>query len=529
MDIRFQSITKGAAKTDCLILPAFAGEKPLAAAGPLAQAFSWLTDGASLGDHTGKKDQLTLCYGPANAATPRVLLVGLGPKDKATLEGFRLAVAAAARRCKSLRLARLALFAGSLAPVAAALGKSAGEMLAEAALACSLAVYRCTAYRSAGAKAEGQKDDDSFFSPEALLLLHEGKTVPAALRAPVRRAEAEGAGVCLARDLVNGPPNIITPARMAEEAMSLARRHGFACRVLRRAEMEKLGMGALLAVGEGSRAESRFIILEHSPQNAKPGAAQGRRSSRAAKPLVLVGKGITFDTGGISLKPPAGMHEMKGDMAGAAAVLGVFEAIGRMPEAVTQPVVGLLPCVENMPGGGATRPGDIVTTLSGKTVEILNTDAEGRLILCDAISYAQKNWQPSAVVDIATLTGACVVALGPHGGAVFGDDAALRETLVDLGNETGDLLWPMPLWENLRDNLKSSVADMTNVGSREGGAIIAALFLKSFITANVPWAHLDIAGPGFSSKETPLSAGGGTGFGVRALYGLARLNGKWNG
>ncbi len=511
MDIRLQTTFRSKIRTDCLILPAFAGETPASFAGPMGESLAWLRDGAFLNDHSGKKDQLTVCYGPAGATIPRALLLGLGPRKDATPDAFRQALGAAARRCKSLRLARTALYAGSFAPIAAALGKSEGELLAEAVLACILAVYRCTAYRSAGAKAEAKKDDDTFFSPDTLVVLHDGKTAPAALRGHLRRAEAEGAGICLARELVNGPPNIITPARMAEEAQALAKRYGFNCRVLRRADMEQSGMDALLAVAKGSHTDPRFIVLEYMPKNAKKRA-----------PLVLAGKGITFDTGGISLKPPAGMHEMKGDMAGAAAVLGVFEAIGHLSELVVQPVVGLLPCVENMPGGGSFRPGDIVTTMSGKTVEILNTDAEGRLILCDTLAYAQKNWKPSALVDVATLTGACVVALGPYGGAVFSDDTALRETLVRLGTEAGDLLWPMPLWENLRSNLKSAVADMTNVGSREGGAIIAGLFLKSFVSPGLPWAHLDIAGPGFASKETALCPEGGTGFGVRVLYALAR-------
>lgn len=511
MDIRLQSITKNSARADCLIIPAFAGELPLAETGLLDAALAWLRDSGVPADHAGKKDQITVCYGPEQAAVPRVLLLGLGPRESATLDAFRLSFAAAVRRCVSLRLARPALLLDTLAPVAAALGKSGHALAGEAGLAAQLAAYRCTAYRSAAARAEAE-DDDAFFTPEALLLLHGGRAVPAALDRAVRVARAEGAGISLARDLVNGPANVITPARMAEEAQALAKRHGFACTVLRRADMDRLGMGALTAVADGSHREPRFIVLEHAPKAAK----------KDSRPLVLIGKGITFDTGGISLKPAAGMENMKGDMAGAAAVLGAFEALGRMSAPLSRHVVGLMPCVENMPGGGATRPGDIVTTLSGRTVEIINTDAEGRLILCDALTYAQKNWNPSAMVDLATLTGACVVALGPQGGGLFCDDAALREQLLGLGAEAGDLFWPMPLWENLRDNLKSSVADMTNVGSREGGAIIAALFLKSFVSGGIPWAHLDIAGPGHSGKETPLCTKGGTGFGVRTLYALAR-------
>jgi Leucyl aminopeptidase len=273
-------------------------------------------------------------------------------------------------------------------------------------------------------------------------------------------------------------------------------------------EIREKGMGALMAVGKGARHSPRFIVLEHCPK--------GKEND---DPIVIVGKGITFDSGGISLKPPAKMHEMKGDMGGGAAVLGFFAALGAMPDPEEMPrIIGLVPAAENMPGGNATRPGDVITTLSGKTVEIHNTDAEGRLILCDALAYAQQQWKPAVLLDFATLTGACVIALGDFGAGVFTHDKGLRRAILDAAEDTGDLMWPMPLWDEYDSNLKSDVADMTNTGPREGGAVNAALFLRRFVEKDTRWAHLDIAGPGYVVQTSPLHpVSGGTGVGVRLL------------
>lgn len=512
MDIRFHSTDKGGCRLDCVVLPVFAEAIASFDARFADTPLSWLSGSEAVRDFSGKNGEISICYGNPAGMVPRVILAGLGPQADCTLETFRAAIAAGIRQCRRLRLPRLALLLEKTPPVADVLGRKRPEMLQEAVLAALLAEYSCTEFRSAEAKAKGKKDNEpDFFSPDSLTILHQGGTIPASLRLAVRLAEAEAAGVRLARDLVNAPANSMTPVRMAEEALGLARRHGFACRVMHKPEMAKLGMGALLAVSEGSRKDPRFIVLEYNPGGTKKRA-----------PLVLVGKGVTFDSGGMSLKPAAGMHAMKGDMAGGAAVLGVFEAIGQFSESVATPVVGLIPCAENMPDGAAARPGDVVTTFSGKTVEILNTDAEGRLILCDALSFAQKNWSPLALVDIATLTGACVVALGRNAAGLFTDSAPLRDAIMDIGGDAGDAFWPMPLWERLREGLKSDVADMANVGAREGGAITAALFLKSFVDKGTPWAHLDMAGAGLMEKDTPLCPKGATGFGVRTLFGLAR-------
>lgn len=513
MDIRFQSANKVTVRSECLIYPTFEDPSPAAVqnrfTGTVAE---WLCSSEALADYKGRKGDITVCYGPSASPVPRIILVGMGAREKADTAVFRNAMAAAVRRCKDLRLARICFVLEDVAAIGEAMGNSREELLRESLTAASLAVYSCTEYRSVDARVKGKKENDpKFCAPESLTIFHRAKNIPPQLRVPVRLAEAEAAGVCLARDLVNAPANIMTPARMAEEALALAKRHGFGCRVLSKTELLKVGMGALLAVSEGSRKDPRFVILEFTP-------AGGRKRA----PLILVGKGITFDTGGISLKPSAGMADMKGDMAGAAAVLGAFEALGRFSEGVGHPVIGLLPLTENMPDGTAARPGDVVTTLSGKTVEILNTDAEGRLILCDTLSYAQKNWSALAIVDIATLTGACAVALGRGAAGLFTDSEALRGAILEAGAETGDTFWPMPLWDKMAEGLKSTVADLANIGPREGGAITAAVFLKSFMDASVPWAHLDMAGAGLTDDDKPLCPKGGTGFGVRTLFTLIR-------
>ncbi|MFZ2989713.1 leucyl aminopeptidase, partial [Ideonella sp.] len=286
------------------------------------------------------------------------------------------------------------------------------------------------------------------------------------------------AGITLARECANRPANVCTPTYLGEEAKRLGEEFGFAVQVLDRKAVEKLGMGSFLSVSRGSEEPLRFIVMEYK------GAA------KKDAPIVLVGKGITFDTGGISLKPAAEMDEMKFDMCGAASVLGTMRAVAELKPKVN--LVGLIPACENMPSGLATKPGDVVTSMSGQTIEILNTDAEGRLILCDALTYAER-FKPAAVVDIATLTGACIIALGNHRAGMFSSDDALAADLMAASETAQDPCWRLPLDEEYDEALKSNFADMANVGSRAGGAITAAKFLQRY-TASYPWAHLDIAG-----------------------------------
>ncbi len=307
----------------------------------------------------------------------------------------------------------------------------------------------------------------------------------------LRRGEAIGAGVALARECANRPANHCTPDYLAKQARRLGKDFGLSVQVLQRKEVEKLGMGCFLAVAQGSAQPLCFIVARYT------GAA------KSTAPVVLVGKGITFDTGGISLKPGADMDEMKFDMGGAASVLGTLRAVAQLKPKLN--LVGIIPACENMPGGTAVKPGDVVTSMSGQTVEILNTDAEGRLILCDALTYAER-FKPAAVVDIATLTGACVVALGHHRSGLFSNSDALAEGLDEAGHAALDPCWRMPLDDEYDEGLKSNFADMANVGPRAGGAITAAMFLKRF-TGKYPWAHLDIAGSAWKSGANKGATG----------------------
>lgn len=325
----------------------------------------------------------------------------------------------------------------------------------------------------------------------ARVLVLAPKAAAAAVQAGLKVGQAVGAGVERARECANRPGNHATPTFLADQAKTLAKTYGFKVQVLDRPAIEKLGMGSFLAVAQGSDEAPKFIVLQY----------QGAAKSKA--PVVLVGKGITFDTGGISIKPAAEMDEMKFDMGGAASVLGTFEALGRLQPKVN--VVGLIPACENMPSGRAVKPGDVVTSLSGQTIEILNTDAEGRLILCDALTYAER-FKPAAVVDIATLTGACVIALGHHHSGLFSSDEPLAAELLSASRRALDPAWRMPLDEEYGEALKSNFADMGNVGGRAGGSITAALFLQKFAKA-YPWAHLDIAGTAWKSGAAKGATG----------------------
>ena len=422
------------------------------------------------------------------------------------------AVAVAVRRAAGLKLAGLLLPAEALWPLANET-LSPDSLLAEALLGARLGAYVYKDCKSAC----GLED---IFTPSDLTLLFE-REVPAAARLAALKAEALAKGMIFARDIINAPANIATPERMEAEAADLAARHGFKFSSHGPDWLQQQGLNAFLSVSLGSAREPRLLILEYTP----PGAEQ-------EAPVVLVGKGITFDSGGISLKPAEGMERMKRDMAGAGTVLGLFAALGGLLSiagaARPRPVLGLMPCTENMPGGRASKPGDVVRTLSGKSVEIVNTDAEGRLILCDCLTLAQKISAPAAIIDIATLTGACVVALGQKAAGLFGNDRALIDKLLALSGNNGERMWPMPIWDEDLDTLKEqSSADFNNAGPREGGASFAALFLKQFIGRGIAWAHLDIAGPAFKSKAEPAAAGGASAFGLRTLWDFVTGESLW--
>ncbi len=505
MDINFHNASGGEWRADCSLAFIFEGERPVSPV--LFEQAPWMEISPALRDAAGKKEEMTLLHGHPELSLPRVLVLGLGKKADASLQTLRLAVAKALQYCRTKGFQSVGLPVEGLLSLTEAYSAPLELLVKEVVLSALVGLYSCESYRGTGKKENSPED------PRRFTLLLSEKHTPDTIHRAAREGEAEAAGIVFARELINGPANHITPTVLAEKASELARTHTFSCTVLKPEQIRALGMGAFWAVAQGAKEEPRFIILEHCPKGKEQDA-----------PLVFIGKGLTFDTGGISLKPAAKMHEMKGDMGGAAAVLGFFKALGALANADELPrVIGLIPTTENMPGGHATRPGDTVTTLSGQTVEILNTDAEGRLILCDAITYAQKEWKPAAIVDIATLTGACVIALGDLGAGVFTKDKELRRCVLDAAETTGELYWPLPLWDDYDANLKSDVADIANIGPREGGAIHAALFLQRFVEKNTRWMHLDIAGPGYVVKPTALSpVPGGTGTGVRIFCELAR-------
>ncbi len=440
----------------------------------------------SAGDFSGKEGETALLY--ADLAAPRLLLVGLGDRSSFTLDRVRRAAATAARRARALGVREAAFALPSLESV-----EGAARAAAEGA---TLGLYRFTRYKSGGGEtkdAEADRDLDSFD------LVLGG----AADEAAVSRAAGVGAKVAaatlLARDLANEPSNTATPEYLAAKAREIAGRYGMVVEVLDRAGIEEEGLAGLATVGRSAENEPRFIVLEH--RNGGDGA-----------PIVLVGKAVTFDSGGISIKPSSGMEDMKFDMSGGAAVLGAMEAVGALDLPLN--VVALVPATENLPGGSAFKPGDVLRLHSGKTVEILSTDAEGRLILADALSYARR-YEPAAVVDCATLTGACRVALGDHASGLMGNDEDLIAEVQAAGEATGERAWPLPLFDEYTEQIRGDVADIKNSGGRYGGALTAGAFLKEF--ADYPWAHLDIAGTAYGKKGNAYTPKGATGAPARLL------------
>ncbi|SMP71807.1 leucyl aminopeptidase [Desulfonatronum zhilinae] len=487
----------------------------------LAAQGGWLAGNNGLAAFSGKAKSVRYFFPPSGTASPAVILVGLGERKNFGPRELRRAVAAAVGCAMDLRLSDIGLNTNVLADTALDLAQA----VEETACAAMTAVYRFERLKT-------EKDESSSQPPKLRFLLDDQVNDQAAayLKDRLDKALATGHGLNLARDLVNMPANLATPEYLAETARNLATRHGFGVEVMDADQIEALGMGAYAAVCQASREQARLIILDTHPNApaapgtpGTPGTTDKPGPKDQKKPLVVIGKGITFDTGGISLKPSQSMEEMKGDMGGAAAVLGFFEVHGRLGQNGDDQrrVVGIIPCTENLPGPKAVKPGDVVTTCSGKTVEIINTDAEGRLLLCDALAYS-KRYDPLGIVDLATLTGAMVVSLGPRIAGAFAAPESLAEQVRRIGERVGEPCWPMPLWEDYKDELKSDVADLKNVGAREGGAIHAALFLQRFVPENTPWVHLDIAGPAFAKKKGDHGIAGGTGFGVRILVELAR-------
>jgi len=413
------------------------------------------------------------------------VLVGLGKQAELSAEKLRQAAGTA---MQALKAARVVSFASAL-PGAA----SFPEALEAVASGTFLGSYSFDQYKT--------KDREERFEFEAATLLLPPGCDQDAAGERVRQSEVLCGGVKLARDLVSQPGNVVTTGFLADTARELAGRHGLSCRVYELDELAQMGLNALIAVGKGSVEPPRLIVVEY----------QG--APEPGNPVVLVGKGITFDSGGISLKPGAGMEEMKTDMAGSAAVLGTLEAVAGLRLPVN--LVGIIPTAENMPDGKSFRPGDVLTSYAGLTIEITNTDAEGRLILCDALHFAQQ-YQPAALIDLATLTGACVVALGHEATGLIANDDLLAEALKGAAARSGERVWQLPVFDEYGENMKSDIADLKNAGSRDAGASKAGWFLKQFV-GQAPWAHLDIAGTAWSDKARPYCPKGATGVGVRLL------------
>ena len=436
-------------------------------------------------DFRGARDEMLTVSG-GDTGIQRVLLVGLGAGNDRT-GALRRAAAIAGRQANKLGVGRLAFFAQALTPdetEAIGLGLIAG------------------AWDFKELKTPGPAEDERTPLTHATILSADGSTRDAAVRA----ASAIGAGHSLARRLGMLPGNVCTPAYLADTAREVGARHGMAVTVLGRAEMEQENMGAFLCVAQGTAQEPKLIVMEH--MKGPPGA----------KPVVLVGKGLCFDSGGVSIKPAQGMEWMKFDMCGAAGVIGAMEAFGRLELPLN--IVGLVGSTTNMPSGEAVKPGDVVRASNGKYIEIINTDAEGRLVLADVLVYA-KRYSPAAVIDAATLTGACVIALGHSASGVLGSDDAMVQEVLDAGKRAGEPGWPLPLWEEYRELIKSDVADIKNSGGRPAGTISAAMFLREFVDG-YPWVHLDVAGTAYTESDLGTVPRGPTGVPVGTFVEFAR-------
>ncbi len=497
MDFSLESGNITAFQGDCIVVNLFEGVKhPGGGTGAVDQALDGaISQAIATGDFTGEAGKTLLLYTNRAIAAPRVLVVGLGPAEDFD---FLAARKAATTMVQSLSGLKDVKRIGAIVNGTGVGGQDATEMARAFALGGGLAAYQPPQYPA---------DDTSPGLEQCTLVEFDATKLPAlqmGLDAGTHLAQA----VCFTRDLVNDPPNILYPAVMAQRASAMATRTGLGCEIWGEDQMRELGMGMILGVSRGSRREAQLIILKHEPSGTETQA-----------PLVFIGKGITFDTGGISLKPTGGMGEMKTDMAGAAAVTGAMQAIASLR--IPRKVYGLAVCVENMPDGNAYRPGDILTGITGKTAEIISTDAEGRLILADCLGYVQR-YNPAAVVDLATLTGAIGIALGTLAAGLFSNDEALQEALVNAAAASGDRVWPMPMYDEYRETIKSDMAQVKNSGDRTSGVSSSAKFLEHF-TEGYPWAHLDIAymalhGKGGGTKGPK----GASGYGVQLLTALAQ-------
>ncbi len=494
MDIRVDSGDIASYPSKAIIVNLFEGAgKPGGATGAVDRAL----DGAisqliADGELKGKHKELTLVHSLGRLPSPRVLVVGLGKQQDFTLDRVRNLAAGAARYLRRVGV-------DSFATVVH--GAGTGGMEAEA---CAQAIAEGTILGLYTFKRHKKKKEEDEREVQEVTVVERDASRLRALRRAVEKGRILAEAANFARDMANEPANILTPTEMASRAQKMAEETGLECRVLEQKELEKLGMGAFLGVARGSRQPPKLIVLDYR--------GGGRRPT-----LGLLGKGITFDSGGISIKPSAGMEAMKGDMHGGASVIAAMGAIARLKPRMN--VTAIVPATENMPGGNATKPGDVVRAMSGKTIEVINTDAEGRLILADALAYARK-LELSPLVDVATLTGAISIALGKVALGTMTNNQELCDRVIEAGKASGEKIWQLPLFDEYKEQIKSDIADVKNVGGREAGAITAALFLAEF-AEDTPWVHLDIAGVDRVEKENGVLVKGASGVPVRTLVNFA--------
>ena len=475
-------------RTGCIVVGVYEGGKLSPSAMELdAASTRALTEALNRGDLDAELGTTLLLTRIPNAATERVLLVGLGPEREFVESSYHTALCAATRTLRTRGAAEATLCLNEL-PVN---GRDGAWKIEQAVLAVMDATYRFDKFKSQPPKQKRALKK---------VVFHVADEASAA-QAAIDRAVAIAEGITLAKDLGNLPANVCTPTYLAEQARELGRYHGFEVKILDREDLGKLGMNAFLAVAGGSRQPPKLIVVEY------------HGGGREAPPVVLVGKGITFDTGGLDIKSASEMEQMKFDMCGAASVFGTLRATALMKLRLN--VVGIIPAAENMPDGNAIKPGDVVTTMSGQTVEVLDTDSEGRLVLSDALTYAER-YKPAVLVDVATLTGGIVSALGEIATGVFSNDDALVREVLEAGDRAWDRAWHMPLWQEYQDTFKSSIADFANIGPHVDCAITAACFLSRF-TKRYPWVHLDIAGTATKSGDHSGNDGGATGRPVALL------------
>jgi leucyl aminopeptidase len=492
MQIKVASGDISAFKADAIIVNLFEGvDVPAGGTGAVDAAMGGaIKDLIAAGDIRGKQGEITLVHSMGRLPSPRVIVTGLGKSADFNVDKVRALSGDLARYLRRHRLKDAAVITHG-----AGLGGLGAEECAEAiAEGTIMGLYRFLRHKKA---------DDEFEVESLTLVEHDNAKVSALERGVEKgRIMAEAANFC--RDLANEPSNYLTPTEMADRAKGLAAETGLECEVYGPGWMQEKGMGGVLGVASGSSQEPRFIVLRYN------GAGD-------AKPLALVGKGITFDTGGISIKPAANMEEMKGDMSGGASVIAAMGAIAQLRPRIN--VVGIVPATENMPGGSAIKPGDVLKTMSGKTIEVINTDAEGRLILSDGLAYALEQGATD-IVDIATLTGAISITLGNVAMGAMTNDAALLERVKNAADAAGEKVWELPMYDEYKDQIKSEVADMKNVGGRGAGSITAAMLLREFVD-DTPWVHLDIAGVDNYDRDKGVIVKGASGIPVRTLVNLA--------